>query len=133
MSANMSRRTLLRSVAVGGAAIAVPSLLTGCSTGSGGGGGSVGNKGTKAAAWPTYAAARGPAPDLAPTADGVQAGFLSYPEKLVRAVAEKPGTGKEKIRILSITYGTPPKPAARNKYWAALNKALGVEIEFTVV
>ncbi|MFJ9036161.1 extracellular solute-binding protein [Streptomyces sp. NPDC102406] len=133
MSANMSRRTLLRSVAVGGAALAVPSLLTGCSTGSGGSGGSVANKGTKAAPWPTYAAARGPAPDLAPTAEGVQAGFLKYPENVVRAVAEKPGTGKEKVRIISITYGTPPKPAARNKYWAALNEALGVEIEFTVV
>ncbi|NEB74480.1 extracellular solute-binding protein [Streptomyces sp. SID14478] len=128
----MSRRTLLRSIAVGGTALAVPSLLTGCSTESGGGA-SVGNKGTKAAPWPTYAAAEGPAPDLAPTADGVQAGFLRYPEKLVKAVAEKPGTGKEKIRIISITYGTPPKPASQNKYWAALNKALGVEIEFTVV
>ena len=112
MSANMSRRTLLRSIAVGGAAIAAPSLLTGCSTESSGG--SVSNVGKKSVAWPTYKAATGAVPDLAATAEGVQAGYTAYPSELVQAVAEKPGTGKEKIRVLTITYGTPPKPLATN-------------------
>ncbi|WP_432165167.1 extracellular solute-binding protein [Streptomyces sp. bgisy031] len=128
----MSRRTLLRSIAVGGAALAAPSFLTACSTDSGGGG-SVSNAGRKAAAWPTYTPAAGAKPDLAATAEGVQAGYTTYPAKLVKAVAEKPGTGKEKIKVLSITYGTPPKPAAQNKLWAAINEALGVDVEFTVV
>ncbi|MFE5688095.1 sugar ABC transporter substrate-binding protein [Streptomyces sp. NPDC056512] len=128
----MSRRTLLRSIAVGGAALAAPSFLTACSTDSGGGG-SVSNAGKKAAAWPTYTPATGAKPDLAATAEGVQAGYTTYPAKLVKAVAEKPGTGKEKIKVLSITYGSPPKPAAQNKLWAAINEALGVDVEFTVV
>ncbi|MEU6661387.1 sugar ABC transporter substrate-binding protein [Streptomyces sp. NPDC046821] len=128
----MSRRTLLRSIAVGGAALAAPSVLTACSTDSGNGG-SVGNAGKKAAPWPTYTPASGATPDLAATAEGVQAGYTKYPSKLVKAVAEKPGTGKEKIRVLTITYGTPPKPAAQNKLWTAINEALGVDVEFTVV
>ncbi|MEV5613036.1 sugar ABC transporter substrate-binding protein [Streptomyces sp. NPDC052225] len=133
MSASgISRRTLLRSIAVGGAAVAAPSLLTACSSG-GDTGGSVSNAGKKAAAWPTYTPAKGAAPDLAATAEGVQAGFTKYPAELVKAIAEKPGSGKEKIKVLTITYGTPPKGPSQNKYWAAVNKALGVEIEFTVV
>ncbi|MFD0511293.1 hypothetical protein ACFQ0Q_13585 [Streptomyces aureus] len=102
---SMSRRTLLRSIAVGGAALAAPSFLTACSTDSGGGA-SVSNAGKKAAAWPTYTPATGAKPDLAATAEGVQAGYTTYPAKLVKAVAEKPGTGKEKVKVLSITYGT---------------------------
>ncbi|MFD9910190.1 sugar ABC transporter substrate-binding protein [Streptomyces sp. NPDC059063] len=126
-----SRRTLLRSIAAGGAALAAPALLTACSTGSGGG--DVSNAGKKAAPWPTYAPAEGPAPDLPPTSDGVQPGFTSYPHKLVDATSGKPGTGKEKIRVLTITYGTPPKPVGSNAYWQAMNAALGVDVEFTVV
>ncbi|WP_327356563.1 extracellular solute-binding protein [Streptomyces sp. NBC_01304] len=127
----MARRTLMRSIAVGGAAIAAPSLLTACAGGSSDG--SVSNKGKKVAPWPTFTPAKGPTPDLAPTTEGVQAGFTKYPEKLVQAMAEKPGTGKQKIKVMSITYGTPPKPVGSNKYWQAINEALGVEVEFTVV
>ncbi|WP_371529522.1 extracellular solute-binding protein [Streptomyces sp. NBC_01283] len=128
----MSRRTLLRSIAVGGAAVAAPSLLTACSTDSSGGG-SVSNANKKATPWPTYTPAKGPKPDLAPTAEGVQPGFTKYPEKLVRATAEKPGNGKQKIKVMTITYGTPPKPVGSNKFWQAMNEALGVEVEFSVV
>ncbi|GGO44958.1 sugar ABC transporter substrate-binding protein [Streptomyces lasiicapitis] len=128
----MGRRTLLRSIAAGGAALAAPSVLTACSTGSGSGG-DVSNAGKKSAPWPTYTPTEGPAPDLAPSTAGVQAGYTTYPQKLVTATDGKPGTGKEKIRVLSITYGTPPKPAGSNKYWQAMNDALGVEVEFTVV
>ncbi|MEU6989125.1 extracellular solute-binding protein [Streptomyces sp. NPDC046465] len=129
---SMSRRTLLRSIAVGGAALAAPSVLTACSTDSSGGG-NVSNAGKKVTPWPTYTPAKGPTPDLAPTTEGVQPGYTKYPEKLVRATAEKPGTGKQKIKVMTITYGTPPKPVGDNKYWQAVNEALGVEVEFTVV
>ncbi len=129
---SMSRRTLLRSIAVGGAALAAPSALTACSTGSSGGG-NVSNAGKKAVPWPAYAPAEGPKPDLAPSTAGVQAGYTRYPGELVTSVAEKPGDGKQKIRVMTITYGTPPKPVGRNEYWQAVNEALGVEVEFTVV
>ncbi|SFT25354.1 extracellular solute-binding protein [Streptomyces sp. ok210] len=130
MSSSLSRRTLLRSIAAGGAAIAAPAALAACSTSSKDR--QVSNAGTKLAPWPAYVAAPVPTPELAPSADGVQAGYTRYPDKLVKAVADKPGRG-EKIKVITITYGTPPKPASQNKYWAAMNEALGVEIEFTVV
>ena len=81
----MSRRTLLRSLAVGGAAVAAPSSLTACSTESSGG--DVSNAGKKLAPWPTYRPAGGPKPDLAPTGAGVQAGYTAYPSDLVRSVS----------------------------------------------
>ncbi|MGW0945601.1 extracellular solute-binding protein [Streptomyces sp. NPDC002623] len=127
---SMSRRTLLRSMTAGGAAVAVPGLLTACSTGSDDG--DVSNAGKELNPWPAYAAPAGPRPDLAPTAAGVQAGFTSYPSSLVTSVARTPGDGST-VRVLTVTFGTPPKPAARNQYWRAVEKALGVKIEFTVV
>jgi len=81
----MSRRTLLRSMAVGGAAVSAPGLLTACSSGSGDG--DVSNAGKKLAPWPAYRPAAGPKPDLAPTGEGVQAGYTSYPSDLVKSVS----------------------------------------------
>ncbi|MCX5415922.1 extracellular solute-binding protein [Streptomyces sp. NBC_00059] len=126
----MSRRTVLRTMAATGAAAAVPSLLTACSSSSSGG--DVSNAGKKLAAWPEYKAAPGAKPDLAPTDSGVQAGYTSYPADLTTAVKRTPGDGST-IRVMSVTFGTPPKPAAENQYWRAVEKALGVKIEFTVI
>ncbi|WP_322975424.1 extracellular solute-binding protein [Actinacidiphila bryophytorum] len=129
-TSSFSRRTLLRSIAAGGAAMAAPSVLAACSTSSATH--DVGNAGKKLAPWPAYVPFAGPAPDLPGTADGIQPGYLSYPKNLVSAVHDKPGKG-ETLKVMSITYGTPPKPAGENKFWAAINEALGVNIEFTVV
>ncbi|MET9385575.1 sugar ABC transporter substrate-binding protein [Streptomyces sp. NPDC002928] len=127
---SMSRRTLLRTVAAGGAVVSVPGLLTACSTGSDDG--DVSNAGKKLAPWPAYTAAAGPKPDLAPTDAGVQAGYTSYPADLVTSVARTPGDGST-IKVMSVTFGTPPKGASQNQYWRAVEKALGVKIEFTVI
>ncbi|SEG81084.1 carbohydrate ABC transporter substrate-binding protein, CUT1 family [Actinacidiphila yanglinensis] len=127
----MSRRTLLRSLAATGAAASVPGLLSAC-TSSSAAGGNVSNAGKKLAPWPTYHAASGPAPDLAPTGAGVQAGFTSYPSHLVGSVSHTPGDGST-IKVMSVTFGTPPKPEAGNQYWKAVEKALGVKIEYTVI
>ncbi|MFF3499566.1 extracellular solute-binding protein [Streptomyces sp. NPDC003247] len=126
----MSRRTLLRSMTAAGTAAAVPGLLTACSTGSGGG--DTSNAGKKLAAWPAYRATAGAQPDLAPTDEGVQPGYTSYPADLTRSVARTPGDGST-VRVMSVTFGTPPKGAAQNQYWRAVEKALGVTIEYTVV
>ncbi|TLS47827.1 extracellular solute-binding protein [Streptomyces montanus] len=127
---SMSRRVLLRSMAAGGAAVSVPGLLTACSTGSGDG--DVSNAGKKLAPWPAYTAAAGPKPDLAPTDAGVQAGYTSYPSDLVTSVARTPGDGST-VKVMSVSFGVPPKGAAQNQYWRAVEKALGVKIEFTVI
>ncbi|MFD7401125.1 sugar ABC transporter substrate-binding protein [Streptomyces sp. NPDC059866] len=126
----MSRRTLLRSLAAGGAAVSVPGLLTACS--SSGGDSDVSNAGKKLAPWPAYKPATGPEPDLAPTQAGVQAGYTSYPTDLVRSVARTPDDGST-IKVMSVSFGTPPKPASANRFWAAVEKALGVKIEYTIV
>ncbi|GAA4812624.1 extracellular solute-binding protein [Streptomyces ziwulingensis] len=126
----MSRRTLLRSMTAAGTAVAVPGLLTACSTGSSGGGTS--NAGKKLAAWPAYRPTTAAKPDLAPTDEGVQPGYTSYPADLTRSVARTPGDGST-VRVMSVTFGTPPKGRADNRYWQAVEKALGVKIEFTVV
>lgn len=128
-TSSFSRRTLLRSIAAGGAAVAAPSVLTACSPAPKH---DVSNVGKSLAPWPAYVPFAGPAADLPGTADGIQPGYLAYPKDLVSAVAEKPGTG-ETIKVMTITYGTPPKPASANRFWAAVNEALGVTIEFTVV
>lgn len=127
----MSRRTLLRSIAATGAAVSVPGLLTACSS-AGTSGGDVSNAGKKLAPWPAYQPAKGPVPDLAPTTAGVQAGFTSYPSDLVTSVSGTPGDGST-IKVMSVTFGTPPKPEGGNRFWKAVEKALGVTIEYTVI
>ncbi|MCQ9177985.1 extracellular solute-binding protein [Streptomyces sp. IBSBF 2953] len=127
---HVSRRTLLRSFAVTGTALSVPGLLTACTSGSADG--DVSNAGKELAPWPAYRPATGPTPDLAPTTAGVQAGFTSYPSNLVSSVSRTPGDGST-IKVMSVTFGTPPKPEAGNQYWKAVEKALGVKIEYTVV
>ncbi|MFI1097934.1 extracellular solute-binding protein [Streptomyces sp. NPDC020917] len=126
----MSRRTLLRSIAATGAAVSVPGLLSACSSTTSGG--DVSNAGKKLAPWPAFHPAAGPTPDLAPTTAGVQAGFTSYPSNLVSSVSRTPGDGST-IKVMSVTFGTPPKPEASNQYWKAVEKALGVKIEYTVI
>lgn len=130
-TSSFSRRTLLRSIAAGGAALAVPSVLTACSSSSSGKR-DVSNAGKALTPLPSYVPFAGPAADLPGTADGIQPGYLTYPKNLVSAVHDKPGGG-ETIKVMTISYGTPPKSASQNKFWAAVNAALGVNIEFTVV
>jgi putative aldouronate transport system substrate-binding protein len=127
---SMSRRTLLRSIAAGGAVLAAPGTLTACSSGSDDGG--VSNAGKKLAPWPAHVPFSGPKPDLAPTAEGVQAGYTGYPSELVTAVKDRPGDGST-VKVMSVSFGVPPKPASANKFWAAVEKALGVKIEYTVI
>ncbi|MEU6553370.1 extracellular solute-binding protein [Streptomyces sp. NPDC046915] len=126
----MSRRTLLRTMAAAGTAISVPGLLTACSTASDDG--DTTNAGKKLAAWPAYTASSAAKPDLAPTDAGVQPGYTSYPADLTTSVSRTPGDGST-IRVMSVTFGTPPKGRSQNQYWRAVEKALGVRIEFTVI
>ncbi|GAA2621062.1 extracellular solute-binding protein [Dactylosporangium fulvum] len=129
-SPELSRRSLLRAIGMGATAIAAPSLLAAC--GDGGGGGSVSNAGTDKVPWPAYQPFAGPTPDLPGTAEGVQAGYTKYPSNLVNAVKATPGD-KTKVKAVAITYGTPPKPADQNKLWKAINDALGIDLELTLV
>jgi putative aldouronate transport system substrate-binding protein len=125
----LSRRSLFAAIGLSATAITAPSLLTACGNGSRG---SVGNAGTQKVAWPTYQPFAGPPPDLPGTAQGVQVGYTRYPSNLVNAVKAKPGDGS-KVKAVTITYGTPPKPAGQNKLWQAINDALGIDLELILV
>jgi len=125
----LSRRSLLRAIGLGAGAITVPSLLAACGDG---GSGSVGNAGTDKVPWPAYQRFAGPPADLPGTAEGVQPGYTTYPTNLVNAVKAKPGDGS-KVKAVAVTYGTPPKPADQNKLWQAINEALGIDLDLTLV
>ncbi|OIV38364.1 hypothetical protein BIV57_06105 [Mangrovactinospora gilvigrisea] len=129
---NLSRRTMLRSAGIATAALAAPTLLSACGSSSGGSG-HVANKGTKLAPWPTYTPKTGPAPDLkGDPSTGVEDAYLKYPSKLTKGTSGTPGDGST-LKVMTITYGTPPTPEAQNKYWQAMEKALGVKIAFTAI
>ncbi|MFE9045656.1 extracellular solute-binding protein [Streptomyces sp. NPDC007818] len=132
MSSGISRRSVLQAIGATTALAATSGALTACSGDGTGGDGSVGNAGKKLAPWPAYIPFNGPKPDLAPTAEGVQAAYLTYPQDLVQAVAEKPGDGK-KVTAVVMSYAAPPTPLAKNKLHQAINKALGVDLELIIV
>ncbi|NUT38145.1 MAG: extracellular solute-binding protein [Hamadaea sp.] len=130
MSSELSRRSMFRAIGLGATAVAVPSLLTACGGGSGSGG--VGNAGTDLAAWPTYTAAKVPTPDLPGDGNDVQNGYTKYPSQVGSATSGKPGDGSV-VKAVVISYGTPPGPKETNKFLQAINEALGIDLQLTVV
>ncbi|MGY0236362.1 extracellular solute-binding protein [Longispora urticae] len=127
----MDRRSLLKMIGAGALAVTAGPALAGC--GGGSAKGEVGNSGKNLTPWPTYVPFAGPKPDLAGDAKtGVQPGYLNYPANLAQAVKDKPGDGSD-VTAMVITYGTPPKPVEQNQLWAALNKALGVNLKLVMV
>ncbi|MFI1092342.1 extracellular solute-binding protein [Streptomyces sp. NPDC020917] len=128
---DISRRSLLRSIGVASAAMAAPSLLTAC--GGSGSSGDVSNRGVELAPWPTYIPRTGPAPDLKGNPQtGVQDAYLKYPSQLTKGTSDVPGDGST-LKVMTITYGVVPEPEGQNRYWQAMEKALGVKIDFTLV
>ncbi|MER6523866.1 extracellular solute-binding protein [Streptomyces sp. NPDC001508] len=128
---DISRRSLLRSIGVASAAVAAPSLLTACS--GSGSAGDISNRGVDLAPWPTYIPKTGPTPELKGNPQtGVQDAYLSYPSKLTKGTSDVPGDGST-LKVMTITYGVVPRPEGQNRYWQAMEKALGVKIEFMPV
>ncbi|MFE9751161.1 extracellular solute-binding protein [Saccharothrix saharensis] len=130
MDHRIDRRSLLRLAGVGALGLAAPSLLTACGAGSSGNG--VSNAGKDLAPWPTYVPFTGPTPDAPGDDTGVQPLYLKYPEKLVRSVNNPVGDGSD-VTVMVVSYGAPPKPVQDNRYWQAVNAALGVNLKVTVV
>ncbi|ONK15395.1 extracellular solute-binding protein [Streptomyces sp. MP131-18] len=124
-----TRRGFLRGSAAATAALAGAPALVGCGTSQVR---SAANVGTDPVPWPAHIPLPGPRPDLPPDPRGVDAGFLRYPDRLTRATAGRPGNG-ERITALVETYESPPLGPDRNQYWAALNEALGVDLDLQIV
>jgi putative aldouronate transport system substrate-binding protein len=128
--AQLTRRTLLKTVGVGALTAAGGPVLTACS--GDGGSSNVGNVGADLVPFPTWVRFDGPKPDLPGDDTGVQPLYRTFPRQLVRSVDGKPGDGSE-VTAMVITYTAPPTPLAQNRYWQAINEALGVNLNVTVV
>lgn len=129
-NSRISRRSLLAGIGTAAVAGGAASMV-GCSSKS--------SQKTNTAAknastkLPAYIAYTGAKPDLAGTEQGVMPGFFSYPKDPPKAVAERPGTGKEVVTGMApIYYAVPPGPN-RNSYWAGLNERLGVDLRMQMV
>jgi putative aldouronate transport system substrate-binding protein len=124
----VERRSFLGMVAAGAAVVGVPSLLTGCSSSEAG---VTAEPGATAGAdvLPTYQEIVFAEPDF-PSVNGSTAGYTSIPDELVQSVAEAPGSGSE-FTAMTPLWGTPP-PVKGNKYYEAVNEALGSTITFNI-
>ncbi|UUN30102.1 extracellular solute-binding protein [Streptomyces sp. FIT100] len=132
MSSGISRRAVLQTAAVSTAVAATGVSLSACSS-SGTTGGDIGSAGKDLAPFPAHVPTdKAPVADLPATDSGVQAGYLKYPGELTESVPEKPGDGS-KISAWITSWGATPLPKDGNKYWQAIEAALGVELDITVV
>ncbi|MEV0611949.1 extracellular solute-binding protein [Nonomuraea sp. NPDC050404] len=129
MDHTIDRRALVK----GALGVAAASLLTACGGGgSSSGGGGVSNAGRSLTPWPAYVPFDGPKPDVPGDASGVQPLYLKYPETLVQSVNNAVGDGSV-VKALVVSFAAPPKPVGENRYWQAINKALNVDLQVTVV
>ncbi|WP_406113232.1 hypothetical protein [Streptomyces sp. NBC_01014] len=129
-SQHVNRRTFLGAAGVAGIAVTGMTTLTGCSTGTAAAG-----KGAEAftkVKLPTFVPAKVAAPDLAGSAEGLDAAYLRYPKNLVKSVATPPGDGSP-ITALTETFTTPAPAMGKNAYWKELNKRLGSEFKMNIV
>ncbi|MFI7067323.1 extracellular solute-binding protein [Kribbella sp. NPDC050124] len=118
----LSRRTALRTAAIGGSALAfgVPSLAACSNTGAG-----PTSAAGKQVTLPTYRPPTGLKPDLAgDPAQGIQDGFFTMPADLQNSVDGNPMSGGE-ISAMVPTLAPPPPPLSSNTYAQAMNARLG--------
>jgi putative aldouronate transport system substrate-binding protein len=126
MNPTFSRRALLRAAGIGAGAVALPSVVAAC-----GGPSDTAASDGKRVAWPKYLPFAGPKADL-PGSDVVQPGYTKYPSNIVQSVRQKPGDGST-VRVAVYTFGSPPTPLNSNKFWQAINDALGINLELTII
>ncbi|MEV4176309.1 extracellular solute-binding protein [Nonomuraea sp. NPDC049709] len=128
----IGRRGLLRMAGAGALGLAAAPLLSACGGGASPSGGGVSNAGKQLVPWPAYVPFAGPKPDAPGDDTGVQNLYLKYPETLAQSVNDTVGDGS-KVTALVVTFGPPPTPVTQNRYWQAINKALNVDLQVTVV
>ncbi|RIQ37814.1 type 2 periplasmic-binding domain-containing protein [Jiangella rhizosphaerae] len=129
---SISRRSLL----LGGAGLTLGiGVLAACSTGTPGSTRPTsGGAGSTDFDLPVHRPFNGPAPDLPGTPDGVNPGFLRYPEvrNLVRTVPEPPGDGRP-VTAMTPNWA-PARPAMNeNSFWQYLNSQLGSDLDVQLV
>ncbi len=76
---------------------------------------------------PAYVPIQGAKADLPATPEGLQAGYLTYPQNLVTSVAQAPGSGGDVTALTSLPFAPPP-PVEANPAWQAINKELNANM-----
>jgi putative aldouronate transport system substrate-binding protein len=81
---------------------------------------------------PTYVPFQGPKPDFPPSADGiVPAGYLTFPQNLVKATSGPVGKQGDEVAFLSYSINPTPAQVDQNPAWQQVNKDLGLNLKFT--
>lgn len=124
----VERRSFLGMVAAGAAVAGVPALLTGCGSSDAPQGGAAAALKVEDAI-PSYIPQEYVAPDF-PSVNGSTPGFASLPDALVQSVSSPPGSGATFVAMTPL-WGTIP-PTKGNKYYEAVNEALGSTIQFQI-
>jgi len=119
----MRRRTLL----TGAGGVALLAGLSGCSSGSTSDQNST--TANRAVTLPNYLPVEGAPPDFPGTPEGVESAYESFPQQRKTTVPDRPGSGKDSITGLVITYAAIPPSADRNSYWQGLNERLGLTLD----
>jgi putative aldouronate transport system substrate-binding protein len=90
-----------------------------------------GRSGSKLA-MPTYVPVQAVAPDIAGSAEGLDAGYYSYPANPVPTVPTPPGRGGD-ISMLTWNIGSPVTPMEQNPAWQQLNTLVGATLKPVIV
>jgi putative aldouronate transport system substrate-binding protein len=69
----------------------------------------------------------GPKPDLAPRADGVDAGYFSFPKDLFKSVKQTVGNGEDVTLMTNLIQGA-VVALDQNSAWQAVNKDMGLTV-----
>jgi putative aldouronate transport system substrate-binding protein len=126
----VTRRTVLRGALSAAALAGAGPFLAACGNASGAGPAESSNSGVLL---PSYVPlTNGPVPDLPALPDGVLAGFLKYPANPVSVTSGAPGDGST-VSAFVETFSPVAPALAQNRYWQALNSALGVSLDMQVV
>jgi putative aldouronate transport system substrate-binding protein len=136
---SLNRRRFLQAASGAVAAAAAVSLSQACapatsgppsSSAGGGGGGGAAREG--AAPLPAYVPFQGPRPDFPASADGiVPAGYLTFPQNLVRSTSGPVGKQGDDVNFLSYSINPTPAPVDQNPAWQQVNRDLGLDLKFT--
>src|SRR5258708_34373569 len=69
----------------------------------------------------------GPEPDLASRADGVDAGYFTFPQALFKSVKDAPGKGEDVTLMTNLIQGA-VVAIDQNSAWQAVNKDMGLTV-----
>lgn len=86
----------------------------------------------KAVQMPAYVPVNGPQPDLPGTVDGIDPGYINYPQERFQSVKTPPLNGGE-VSIMTWNTTAPMTPHDQNSAWQEIEKQVGGKINLMIV